>query len=390
MAETTREGFSKTMEYSTNQCQESQWKESKGSDNRGKTSNSWSLPADSRSHKLRRTLFTMEFLHKASNQESNTREAKELSHSEGGSFEEAVHDDGKKKKVPSTYDKYYIHNKKQQNREIHDRSLGLFNTSKTISTHVINVGGNERDGFRIEGERYENNERGKYCPNATRIRSLHVALGELRRISAVGSTTGTEREPCRFVHPHFHVRTGGSTEPVHKMPEGCGLNESCRCGGDSPMVIEVIANECERNVFASYINHGDCDVSNLNCIKPGSSLEDYVEEVQEYGFNHIILIGEREHGIIFLDCYGRLFTLDTMTGVLWPLGDNFEEAVKKPWTGELAWSVDEAGTIFEVEYYGVIRGDKEDQKPLKIEETRKKPKTNKGKKKKNKKKSILF
>ncbi|CAB4411135.1 unnamed protein product [Rhizophagus irregularis] len=159
MAETTREGFSKTMEYSTNQCQESQWKESKGSDNRGKTSNSWSLPADSRSHKLRRTLFTMEFLHKASNQESNTREAKELSHSEGGSFEEAVHDDGKKKKVPSTYDKYYIHNKKQQNREIHDRSLGLFNTSKTISTHVINVGGNERDGFRIEGERYENNER---------------------------------------------------------------------------------------------------------------------------------------------------------------------------------------------------------------------------------------
>ncbi|CAB5384707.1 unnamed protein product [Rhizophagus irregularis] len=274
------------MEYSTNQCQESQWKESKGSDNRGKTSNSWSLPADSRSHNLRRTLFTMEFLHKASNQESNTREAKELSHSEGGSFEEAVHDDGKKKEVPSTYDKYYIHNTKQQNREIHDRSLGLFNTSKTISTHVINVGGNERDGFRIEGERYENNERSKYCPNATRIRSLHVALGEL-------------------------VPTGGSTEPVHKMPEGCGLNESCRCGGDSPMVIEVIANECERNVFASYINHGDCDVLNINCIKPGSSLEDYVEEVQEYGFNHIILIGE----------------------------------------------------------HGVIRGDKEDQKPLKIEET---------------------
>ncbi|CAB4479988.1 unnamed protein product [Rhizophagus irregularis] len=101
----------------------------------------------------------MEFLHKASNQESNTREAKELSHSEGGNFEEPVHDDGKKKEVPSTYDKYYIHNTKQQNREIHDRSLGLLNTSKTISTHVINVGGNERDGFRIEGERYENNER---------------------------------------------------------------------------------------------------------------------------------------------------------------------------------------------------------------------------------------
>ncbi|RGB28560.1 hypothetical protein C1646_767672 [Rhizophagus diaphanus] len=172
---------------------------------------------------------------------------------------------------------------------------------------------------------------------------------ELRRISAFGSTVGTKFGSCRFVYPHFHVRKGGSLEPMHKMPEGGGLDESCRSCNSSPIVIEVIANEYERNLFASYINHGNyCEISNLNCIKPGSNLEDYVDEVQEYGFNHIILIGEREHGIIFLDCYGRLFILDTMTGVLWHLRDTLDEAVTKPWTGELAWSVDEGGTIFEM------------------------------------------
>uniref|UniRef100_U9TRN3 Uncharacterized protein n=1 Tax=Rhizophagus irregularis (strain DAOM 181602 / DAOM 197198 / MUCL 43194) TaxID=747089 RepID=U9TRN3_RHIID len=200
---------------------------------------------------------------------------------------------------------------------------------KTVECSINHVEGNERYGCRIEGEKYENNETSEYCPNATRIRSLHMALGELK---------------------------GGSLEPMHKMPaEGGGLNESCRSCNSSPMVIEVIANEYEHNLFASYINHGPCEVSNLNCIKPGSNLEDYVNEVQEY---------------------------DTMTGVLWPLGDTLDEAVTKPWTGELAWNVDEAGTIFEVEYYGIIRGVKEDQKPLKIEETHKKTKTNKGKKEK--------
>ncbi|PKY52332.1 hypothetical protein RhiirA4_469903 [Rhizophagus irregularis] len=183
---------------------------------------------------------------------------------------------------------------------------------KTVECSTNHVEGNERYGCRIEGVKYENNETSEYCPNATRIRSLHMALGELCRICALGSTTGTKWGSCRFVYPHFHVRKGGSLEPMHKMPaEGGGLNES---------------------------------LSNLNCIKPGSNLEDYVNEVQEYGFNHIILIGVREHGIIFLDCYGRLFILDTMTGVLWPLGDTLDEAVTKPWTGELAWNVDEAGT----------------------------------------------
>ncbi|GES72891.1 hypothetical protein GLOIN_2v1473570 [Rhizophagus clarus] len=236
---------------------------------------------------MEETRTIVEFLREASNQKNNTREAKEL----GVLKRQFMYDDRKKKEIPSTYDKYYIRNTEQSNKKIYGWSLGSLNINKTFSTNVFNVGGNERYGCRIESEKYEkyeNNETSGYCPaNATRIKSLQRVLGELCRISAVGSTIGTRWGPCRFLYPHLHVRKGGRLELMHKMLEGNGLDGLCRSCSSSPMVVEVIANEYKRNVFAFYINHGHCEVSNINCIEPGSNL-DYIDEVQEYGFNHII------------------------------------------------------------------------------------------------------
>ncbi|RIA82440.1 hypothetical protein C1645_835369 [Glomus cerebriforme] len=250
---------------------------------------------------------------------------------------------------------------RQQNQEIYGWSLDSLNTSKTASTNGIDVDRNAKEGCRIEGEKYEDIQ-SEHCPNRTRIRGLQVVLGQLLRVSTVGSSTRTKWESCRFVYPQFHVRNDGSHEPMYNVPEGGGLYESCRNCNSSPMVIEVIANEHERNLFASYVNHGTYKASNLSSIKPGSNLDIYVNAVQEYGFTHIILVGEREHGITFLDCYCRVFELDMMTGVLWPLGDTLKEAATTPWTGEVAWNVDEVGTVFEVEYYGTVSGNQEDQK----------------------------
>jgi len=50
-----------------------------------------------------------------------------------------------------------------------------------------------------------------------------------------------------------------------------------------------------------------------------------LSEVQEFGFDHIILIGKRDYGILFLDCYGRVFVLNDMSGVLWPRGNSLDE-----------------------------------------------------------------
>ncbi|CAB5355988.1 unnamed protein product [Rhizophagus irregularis] len=158
---------------------------------------------------------------------------------------------------------------------------------KTVECSINHVEGNERYGCRIEGEKYENNETSEYCPNATRIRSLHMALGELCRISALGSTTGLNGDHVDLYTLTFTLEKAEVWNPCIKCQQkvGGGLNESCRSCNSSPMVIEVIANEYEHNLFASYINHGPCEVSNLNCIKPGSNLEDYVNEVQEWHYS---------------------------------------------------------------------------------------------------------
>ncbi|RIA81906.1 hypothetical protein C1645_744178 [Glomus cerebriforme] len=393
MDETTCERFNKTVENFTNGCQESQWNENKGTENRGKASELWPLPADSCKYELGRTLPTLEFLCEASNQESDVREAEGISHTEAGRFKETDHEGETKKEIPLTYIKHYIHDTRQQSEDIHGRRLDCLNTSKTVNANGFDVERDTKGDCRIESEKYEDIQRSEYCPNRTRFAGMHLALGQLLRIGAVGSSTGTKWAPCKFVFPHFHVGSSGSHEPMHKMPEGGRLDESCRSRNSSPMVIEVIANEYERNLFASYVNHGYCEVSNLNCIKPGSNLDFYVNTVQEFGFSHIILIGKRDFGIIFLDCYGRIFILDMMTNVLWPLGDTFEESVSKPWTGKVAWDVDEDGTVFEVEFYGTINRNQEDPKPLKIEKTHKKIKSKngkKGKRKKNNKNSTLF
>ncbi|PKY50377.1 hypothetical protein RhiirA4_406420, partial [Rhizophagus irregularis] len=52
----------------------------------------------------------------------------------------------------------------------------------------------------------------------------------------------------------------------------------------------------------------------INYIK--EELNIYIEEVMEYGFDHIIIIGEQDCGILFLDCFGRVFILDAMSSTL--------------------------------------------------------------------------
>ncbi|PKC06536.1 hypothetical protein RhiirA5_360162, partial [Rhizophagus irregularis] len=50
----------------------------------------------------------------------------------------------------------------------------------------------------------------------------------------------------------------------------------------------------------------------------------YIEEVNRYGFDHIIIIGKLYYRMLFLDCFGRVFNLDGMTDALWFLGNYFK------------------------------------------------------------------
>ncbi|CAB4389066.1 unnamed protein product [Rhizophagus irregularis] len=41
--------------------------------------------------------------------------------------------------------------------------------------------------------------------------------------------------------------------------------------------------------------------------KEFTEFTDYMESVAEFGFNHIIIIGEIDYGMVFMDCYSLLF-----------------------------------------------------------------------------------
>ncbi|CAG8467655.1 9529_t:CDS:2 [Rhizophagus irregularis] len=313
-------------QHFTNRSEESKWQKSKEND----------------IYELGRALFPMELLCQTSHQESNSRETKGISLTKPGSSEETVHEDRTKKSIPSIYDKPYI----QQNKEIQAQSFSLPITSETARNNEIKCKRNKSGDSKDEVGEYDDISRGKSCPNRARIESMQASMGKLCRIGVVGSDEGTKWTSCRFVQPCYRIGRDCTEIPLHNV------SESHECCNNSSMIIEIIASESNRHQLAKSVHQGPCEVSNLTeCMKVKAGYGEDLYDVRNFGFNHIILVGKREYGITFLDCYGRVFELDRMSDALWPLGNSLEEAATKPWTGEVAWDVDEDGVVFEWEYY---------------------------------------
>ena len=105
------------------------------------------------------------------------------------------------------------------------------------------------------------------------------------------------------------------------------------------MIVEMIANKSDRNCVAEFL---DCYIES----RYTTTYKCYLEVVNAYDFDHIILIGDCYNGFLFLDCYGRVFEWGEMIGVLWLRGDYWS---KKSLTRRLIWCVDLDGTITEIE-----------------------------------------
>ncbi|CAG8711677.1 hypothetical protein GLOIN_2v1789327 [Rhizophagus irregularis DAOM 181602=DAOM 197198] len=103
------------------------------------------------------------------------------------------------------------------------------------------------------------------------------------------------REACRLVHTH-----------------PCPTYESGRqIENQGSMLVETFSNEqvCYQ-VASSYGYKLPTDSCNPR------ELVSYIKQVAEFGFNHIIIIGELDYGMAFMDCFGRLFQWDDMLQML--------------------------------------------------------------------------
>ncbi|CAB4401507.1 unnamed protein product [Rhizophagus irregularis] len=177
-------------------------------------------------------------------------------------------------------------------------------------------------GSGIENENSQSIKRVPFgcCPNTERVRIMQASLGKLCRDYGLDSTPWTQipKKSCKLVLPDDINGDSDDQTSMSQMQMDSKDDEMLEVLTDpknSLILVEMIA--CESDI---------CRVSSsigfeIKIKVPLENLIIYIKRVKEYGFNHIIIIGELYCVILFLDCYGRLFEWDHMQYLLFPLGD---------------------------------------------------------------------
>ena len=181
----------------------------------------------------------------------------------------------------------------------------------------------------------------KSCPNKETIERMSPSLGQLFRIGTLACTNWTTEEPttpCCFIQPNNIFTRDGVQVPVHQVSEGSGQDEPHGRCKNSLMVVEKIKNESDACRIAKSVWY--------KLINKESSTDGYLKSIKKFGFDHIIIIGEHENGLLFLDCYGRVFDWNAMVALLRPLGKNLDECDFTT----LVWYVEPDKTITEFYY----------------------------------------
>jgi hypothetical protein len=107
--------------------------------------------------------------------------------------------------------------------------------------------------------------------------------------------------------------------------------------GMAPIVVEKIKDDLNRTFVAMSLGFMLSEDSPKHLLSG-------IKLVQMYGFDHIIIVGELPYGILFFDCYGRVFEWSSMVDVSYFHEDDIE-AAKRKYVGPELWGVEFDGTI---------------------------------------------
>ncbi|RIA94370.1 hypothetical protein C1645_760224 [Glomus cerebriforme] len=175
------------------------------------------------------------------------------------------------------------------------------------------------------------------CLNKTQVLSLQ--LGQLLRINNLKGSAWAEEKPCHLVLPNDRptIWKNKDDASVYQVSASDEIDEVHGYHNNLPIIVDTIMNSNRCNIanLLGFKLHDKDQEDYISYIK--EEFIGYIEEVKEYGFNHIIIIGEPYYGMLFLDCFGRVFNLDSMTNTLFFLGDYFKRVEKKAKGLETEW-----------------------------------------------------
>ncbi|GBC52367.2 hypothetical protein GLOIN_2v1785628 [Rhizophagus irregularis DAOM 181602=DAOM 197198] len=190
----------------------------------------------------------------------------------------------------------------------------------------------ERSGSKVkEGELAGNtlNKEEGQCPNIRKMEKMQTSLGKLRRVGSLGGDDWKMIVPqkmCHLIYPNFCC-TEDELSSIANYSNMIQMRSSERVNKKTSYCNDLILVDIfeDKSRIATLINN--YEVLNNDGIDP-KELIYYIKIVAEFGFDHIIIIGEIEFGLLFLDCYGRVFLWEDQGQMLWPLGNSPEDVSK--------------------------------------------------------------
>ncbi|PKC01744.1 hypothetical protein RhiirA5_381489 [Rhizophagus irregularis] len=152
---------------------------------------------------------------------------------------------------------------------------------------------------------------------------MRLSFGELCRVGTLGIAKRTNKEiQCNYVYTMHEYKNDGDGL-VSNMSESSEQNESEGLGLSVSMVVCTFVDESICRNIAASIHITLIDSKDLE------KHDNFYEYIAEFGFEHIIVIGETYNGLLFLDCYGRVLKWQEMQLAIWPLGNSLEEVELK-------------------------------------------------------------
>jgi hypothetical protein len=304
----------------------------------GKQSTLKRLSSDIDIHRLRRLAYSLDLCLSAF-REDEIKNANRLFNEKSGMLSRKLDNNSTDSKLTTINSKYNVlkRDSKRNSCEVHD---GCF--SSLQSTNELRSG-------KFESTKYADVVSGRRCgecPNQRSIGFLRARFGELFRIGTLGinewTTDETPSGTCRLIHAHpFPTQAPSTIEDkgtVSQVPACAVQNE--KPYNNNSILVDAF-EKSGRSRIGAFIG--------FKILKDSDPLEltSYVESVSEFGFNHIIIIGEIYSGIVFLDCYGRVFVWEDECQMVFPLGNSPEEASKRSKRGDkVGWFL-KNGNVYE-------------------------------------------